>query len=619
MVFSRIKTMLRGRTEFMPCGVLYCGKKAFLDNASIGVEEDSIVISTAEKKRLFPLSSLSALEFTESSEGTTILFKDPESSWAFLFMEGVPASILNFYKNVSDLIPEINQWIPIHQRDHVRFLVYSHGSGEYQEMASSATVRIMVSAKGPFLHVSDLYKVYRRRDYIEKETEFYMDQKTLSFTWGKREKQEYSAFRLVFGCSTALLAFMSAYINCTLSREATREDKEYFEKMEIDNYAPELEDLEISDLSGEEEEEDGESSSEERVSRCRKKEVSAKRDVAGNNFGGRTKEKNKLLAVGKDKFFVSRGSSIGVFRRDEDDADFVTSIRDTTVKGKSIVPRKMLLSQDERSLVMAEMESPESLHRLDLETGKVAETWDTKRKINDFFSSSKSPEGVPTNREFIGISDSSIFKIDPRSAEIVEGKTYATPTLFRSGDSTNKGEFAVGSAKGEIRMYDKIDKRAKTLLPGLGDPIISLFVSPSGRYMVGTCKTYLILVSASVGEKSGFSKSLGQDKPVPKKLHVRPEHVRHLGGEVNFTEATISTDAEEQNIMVSTGSHVILWDLKRALRGDIYSYKVKGTAQAIVANSFVPGNRDKIVIAMQDDVCTIDRKNIKSAPFSKGK
>jgi hypothetical protein len=34
--------------------------------------------------------------------------------------------------------------------------------------------------------------------------------------------------------------------------------------------------------------------------------------------------------------------------------------------------------------------------------------------------------------------------------------------------TTGKGDLAVASAKGDIRLYDKIDKKAKTQLPGLG-------------------------------------------------------------------------------------------------------------------------------------------------------
>jgi len=34
----------------------------------------------------------------------------------------------------------------------------------------------------------------------------------------------------------------------------------------------------------------------------------------------------------------------------------------------------------------------------------------------------------------------------------------------------NIGDVAVGSMKGEIRLYNKVGKQAKTLIPALGDP-----------------------------------------------------------------------------------------------------------------------------------------------------
>ena len=47
-------------------------------------------------------------------------------------------------------------------------------------------------------------------------------------------------------------------------------------------------------------------------------------------------------------------------------------------------------------------------------------------------------------------------------------KQYVVKNEFSCGATTGKGELAVASSKGDIRLYDKLDKRAKTLLPGFG-------------------------------------------------------------------------------------------------------------------------------------------------------
>jgi hypothetical protein len=49
-----------------------------------------------------------------------------------------------------------------------------------------------------------------------------------------------------------------------------------------------------------------------------------------------------------------------------------------------------------------------------------------------------------------------------------------TKNKFSCAATTGKGELAVASAKGEIRLYNKLSTRAKTMLPGLGDAIIGI-------------------------------------------------------------------------------------------------------------------------------------------------
>ncbi|SCO54819.1 uncharacterized protein FFNC_15668 [Fusarium fujikuroi] len=61
---------------------------------------------------------------------------------------------------------------------------------------------------------------------------------------------------------------------------------------------------------------------------------------------------------------------------------------------------------------------------------------------------------------FLGISNNSIYRVDPR---LPENKTVNT--------TTEKGYVAVGSDKGDIRLFARLGIRAKTQLPSLGDPI----------------------------------------------------------------------------------------------------------------------------------------------------
>lgn len=46
------------------------------------------------------------------------------------------------------------------------------------------------------------------------------------------------------------------------------------------------------------------------------------------------------------------------------------------------------------------------------------------------------------------------------------------------------GQIAVGSAKGEIRLFDRLGlSRAKTTLPGVGDPIIGMDTTEDGKVL----------------------------------------------------------------------------------------------------------------------------------------
>ena len=60
---------------------------------------------------------------------------------------------------------------------------------------------------------------------------------------------------------------------------------------------------------------------------------------------------------------------------------------------------------------------------------------------------------------------------------IVNSKTYKTSVLFNTISPTLSGGFAVGSANGDIRMYKEMGQIAKTMLPGLGEPIKAIDIS----------------------------------------------------------------------------------------------------------------------------------------------
>jgi hypothetical protein len=148
---------------------------------------------------------------------------------------------------------------------------------------------------------------------------------------------------------------------------------------------------------------------------------------------------------------------------------------------------------------------------------------------------------------FVGLHQRGMFKIDPR---LPKGKQvtnrslcYKTRVELSCAATTNKGQMAVGDKDGQIRLFsanalqkDTVSDqapRAKTSLPGFGDPIIGIDVSNSGDWILATCNNYLLLIPAEVKGSTGFETPMGKEKPNPRRLQLQAEHVAAMGGSVS--------------------------------------------------------------------------------------
>lgn len=353
--------------------------------------------------------------------------------------------------------------------------------------------------------------------------------------------------------------------------------------------------------------------------------------------------KNSQLAVGykNDRSFVSRGTSIGVFKHTEDDRlAFHTKI-DLSKKnagGLDFTPSKMMLHNEDRSLILMNPDDPHHLHQMDLERGQVVETWAVHpdAPVTAILPSQKYAQ-MTGEATLLGLNKSSIFRIDPRingphKRVDEETKQYAVKNDFTCGATTGQGELAVASARGEIRLFDgdRVGKRAKTLLPGFGDPIIGIDVTESGRYILATCKTYLLLICTEIngargssGEvATGFQRSMGgaDAKPRPIRLSLQPKHLSYISqstgsaGGLSFTPARFSTgQSEERAIITSTGPFVITWNLRRVRQGHLFDYQIKRYTDNVVADNFRFGHDRSIVVTLPDHVTMISKSSL-SAP-----
>ena len=142
-------------------------------------------------------------------------------------------------------------------------------------------------------------------------------------------------------------------------------------------------DLTMGDVKegGEEEEEEDEASDTDDAPRSEHYDSDeSEDDVETKDADGNV---NSQLAVGykHDRSFVVRGSKIGVFKHTpSNNLEFSTNISKVeTPKGKLFSPKKVMLHMEDRNLVMQNPNEPNSLYRMDLETGKVVDEW----KVHD--------------------------------------------------------------------------------------------------------------------------------------------------------------------------------------------------------------------------------------------
>ncbi|MCJ1291539.1 hypothetical protein MMC34_003084 [Xylographa carneopallida] len=352
-------------------------------------------------------------------------------------------------------------------------------------------------------------------------------------------------------------------------------------------------------------------------------------DVGGEEDDGNI---NSQLAVGykHDRSFVVRGSQIGVFKHTpNNNLEFSTNIAKVQMpNGKLFSPTKVMLHAEDTDMILQNEANPNSLYRMDLEYGKVVDEW----KIHDdipvtTFAPEKKFSQMTGEQTFLGLSRNALFRIDPRLSgnKLVDSelKQYVSKNDFSAAATTEKGYIAVASNKGDIRMFDRLGINAKTHIPALGEPIIGLDVSADGRWVLATCRTYLLLIDALQKEgknegKLGFEKSFAKDsKPRPRRLGLQPSHVAQFQYEtkvpLSFTPARFNTGVEdkETSIITATGPFIVTWNMKKVLAGRKDPYTIKRYAEEVMADNFKFGSDKNVIVATPNQVSMVAKQSFK--------
>ncbi|KAK9707718.1 Vacuolar import and degradation protein 27 [Basidiobolus ranarum] len=418
--------------------------------------------------------------------------------------------------------------------------------------------------------------------------------------------------------------FIESFGRCmyeTLNRQNFSKVKSDDQRYITDAYQ---EDIEMVDAFSESDQESDRSDDDEE-----EEEEEEEVEVKSSAPSSKTAESNSQLAVGykHDRSFVVRGTKIGVFKHtDDDQLEFSTTINNvSTPSGKSFAPSKVMLHEEDSSMVLMDPKDEHALYKMDLEYGKVVETWPVHEYIqcSNIMPDTKFAQLTP-QKTLVGMSHNAVYRVDPRlpNYKMVDSqlKQYVTKNDFSCATTTENGQIAVASNKGDIRLFNKLGINAKTALPPLGDPIIGIDVTASGRYIVATCKTYLLLIDTMIKSSStptyGFEKSFPKnEKPIPKRLQLKPEHVAYMNEPVNFTPAKFNTSEaeDERTIVTSTGPYVITWNFRKVVKqGRLDDYQIKRYTDNVVADNFKFGEDRNIVVALPHDVTMVNKKTLKS-------
>ncbi|KAI9698097.1 MAG: hypothetical protein M1820_007605 [Bogoriella megaspora] len=451
-----------------------------------------------------------------------------------------------------------------------------------------------------------------------------------AYSWLLRFKDNTKLERFQEGLMQALWE----HLNETKWLKAKDTERDYvldsFKDLTMDDVREEearLEDEEAEELEQEEEEEDDEQQvqREEDYDSDEDEDEVIVRDKDGNV--------NSQLAVGSkhDRSFVVRGSKIGVFKHTPtNQLEFSTNISKVqTPKGKLFSPKKVMLHEGDRNMVLQNEADPNSLYRMDLEYGKVVDEWKVHDDIpvNVFAPENKFAQ-TTDEKTFLGLSSNALYRIDPRQAgnKLVDSqlKQYASKNAFSAAATTDKGYIAVASSKGDIRMFDRLGINAKTHIPALGDPIIGMDVSADGHWVLATTRTYLLLIDAMQGEgnknagKLGFERAFDKDKkPQPRRLALTPSHVAQFQHEtkapIAFTPAKFNVDPNggETSIVSATGPFIVTWSLKKILAGRKDPYSIRRYAEQVKADDFRFGSDSNLIVALPNEVEAVKKSMLK--------
>ena len=314
-----------------------------------------------------------------------------------------------------------------------------------------------------------------------------------------------------------------------------------------------------------------------------------------------------------DRTFVAKdNNTIEVFKPSSECGHLLSvmnipSVNEYNGKKIDLIGAKMFMS--DTNMLLKDNINKESLFQFDIESGKIVEEWNTGNMNILDFNHSKKFNQMEDDKVINCINENNILILDGRidkHNKIAKIKQYKTNPKFNCITSTLTGNTAIGSINGDIRLYDDLTKKAKTLLSTYGDPIRAIDVTKDGSYILATCDKYLIIINTvnDNNNLNGFEKPLGKSKHGPKTLKISPQDVVKYGLENDkFTPAkfNISKNDKESNITTSIGEYIVIWNFKKIQKGIVNQYKIKKVNQFVIENTY-KYNKNQVIVTMPNNL-----------------
>ncbi|CEP19809.1 hypothetical protein [Parasitella parasitica] len=259
------------------------------------------------------------------------------------------------------------------------------------------------------------------------------------------------------------------------------------------------------------------------------------------NFYKASNAKNPILlsACKTSQLIVIEDDNIAVYQQIQDQVLFSRVFYGIqTLDNQDLLVNHAILYQNELYLLLLDTKNPHNInkiHKFDIALGKVVDEWHIEDEDPLLVITPSYKSAAQTDEQTIcGMTSSAVFRIDPLQPgknKIVgsEYKKHITKTYFAVAASTESGYLAVAGKRGDIRLFSALNTVAKTTLPSIGEPILALDTTASGRYIIATCADFLILIDVE--------QQYTDEKPTPIILRLKSEHVMLMKRPAKFSKA----------------------------------------------------------------------------------